>query len=501
MICKPVECLDGQCAARGICSKTESGEYGKENIMAPRIVIILLPFCLLFVYAGQNMASESTIEAVQPAASDSQKETDEQILYVGWASADITPPKPVALVGQLTKRISQSVLDPLTATVLALETRADNGQREQAIMISCDVLYIRKPIQERLRTLIEPKLPDFDPDKLFMNATHTHTAPGFIDGAFKGLYDVSQDEGVMKASEYGSFFLERVAEAVVAAWRSRQPGGMSWALGHAVVGMNRRALYFDGSSVMYGSTQQDNFSNMEGYEDHSVEMLFFWGPDRALKGIVINLACPSQETEGLSVISADFWHDTQKEIRKRLSNDVFILPQCSAAGDISPHRMFRKRAEDLMVERRGLSWRQEIARRIANAVDDGLNYAKKEIQIKTILKHVVAKIDLPVYEPAALPFYETDSVKPIEFHVIRLGDIAIATNPFELYLDYGIRVKARSNATLTLLVQLSCQHSGYLPTEKAIRGGGYSADKFVVGPQGGQVLVDETVKRINGLWD
>jgi hypothetical protein len=163
--------------------------------------------------------------------------------------------------------------------------------------------------------------------------------------------------------------------------------------------------------------------------------------------------------------------------------------------------MFRKRAEDLMVERRGLSWRHEIARRIANAVEDGLVYAKKDIQAKTIFKHVVVRIDLPVYEPSALPFYETDSVRPIEFHVIRLGDIGLATNPFELYLDYGIRIKARSRATLTFLVQLSCQHSGYLPTEKAIRGGGYSADKFIVGPQGGQVLVDETVKRLNGLWD
>jgi hypothetical protein len=470
--------------------------------MAAKIVVYtLLPFCLLFVSAGQSIASESITEPVQPAASGSKKEAAEQTLYVGWAGADITPQKPVALVGQLTKRISRSVLDPLTATVLALETRADNGQREQAIMVSCDVLYIRKSVQEKLRALIEPRLPDFDPDRLFMNATHTHTAPGFIDGAFKGLYDVSQDEGVMKASEYGSFFLDRAAEAVVAAWRSRRPGAMSWALGHAVVGLNRRAHYFDGSSVMYGSTQQDNFSNIEGYEDHSVEMLFFWGPDEALTGIVVNLACPSQETEGLSVISADFWHDTRKEIRKRFSQDVFVLPQCSAAGDISPHRMLQKRAEDLMRQRRGLSWRQEIARRIANAVEDGFACAKREIRTKTILKHVVARIDLPVYEPAALPFYETDTVKPIEFHVIRLGDIAIATNPFELYLDYGIRIKARSNAPLTFLVQLSCQHSGYLPTEKAIRGGGYSADNFAVGPQGGQVLVDETVKRINALWE
>jgi len=46
---------------------------------------------------------------------------DEHLLYVGWASVDITPEKSVNLVGQMTKRISQSVLDPLTATALALE--------------------------------------------------------------------------------------------------------------------------------------------------------------------------------------------------------------------------------------------------------------------------------------------------------------------------------------------------------------------------------------------
>ncbi len=462
---------------------------------------ILLSFCILSVFACLNMVGESTADAAQQVAAASEQNTAETPLYVGWANADITPEQPVALVGQLSKRISKSVRDPLTATVLALETLRHNERPEQAIMISCDVLFIRKSIQSRLRRLVKHKLPDFDVDKLFMNATHTHTAPGFIDGAFKGLYDVSRDEGVMKASEYASFFLERIAQAVVEAWRSRRPGSMSWALGHAVVGLNRRAHYFDGSSVMYGSTQRDDFSHIEGYEDHAVEMLFFWGQDQKLTGVVINLACPSQETEGLSVISADFWHDTRKEIRNRLSDNLNVLAQCSAAGDISPHRMFRKQAEDKMRQSRGLSWRQEIARRIANAVEEGLACAKKEIHTKTIFKHVVARIDLPVHKPPSIPFYETDSVEPIEFHVIRLGDIALATNPFELYLDYGIRIEARSRAALIFLVQLSCQHSGYLPTEKAIRGGGYSADKFVVGPEGGQVLVDETVRRINALWD
>jgi hypothetical protein len=94
-----------------------------------------------------------------------------------------------------------------------------------------------------------------------------------------------------------------------------------------------------------------------------------------------------------------------------------------------------------------------------------------------------------------------DSVKPAEFHVLRLGDVAIATNPFELFLDYGILMKARSKATLTFLVQLSCQHSGYLPNERAVKGGGYSADNYLVGPEGGYKLVDETVQRINKMWN
>ena len=431
-----------------------------------------------------------------PAETDARKP-----LYAGWAQVDITPDKPVALIGQLHKRISKGVRDPLTATALALETRTADGSREQAVMVSCDVLYIKKAMQKRLRELVKPQLPDFDVEKLFLNATHTHTAPGFVDGTFKGLYDVSKDDGVMKASEYGEFFVGRLAGAVVEAWRSRKPAAMSWALGHAVVGMNRRAHYFDGSTAMYGQTGRDNFSNIEGYEDHAVEMLFFWGRDRKLTGVVINVACPAQETEGLSEISADFWHDVRVELRKRLSSDLFVFAQCGAAGDQSPHLLFRRRAEDAMRESRGLSRRQEIARRIAGAVEDVLPLARAGIAEKVVFEHAVAKLNLPKHEPEALPFYQTDPVEPAEVHVLRLGDVALATNPFELYLDYGIRMKARSPAILTLVVQLSSQQSGYLPTEKAIKGGGYSADKFLVGPRGGQVLVNETLALIGRMWD
>lgn len=421
-----------------------------------------------------------------------------QPLEVGWASVDITPPGPVALVGQLHKRISTGVRDPITATVLALETRGAGGH-EQAVMVSCDLISSPRAIQQRLQRKVQALLPDLDAGKLFLNATHTHTAPGLLDGKFKGLYDVSKDAGVMKASEYAEVFLDRVAKAVVQAWQGRRPGGLSWSMSQAVVGYNRRARYADGSTVMYGDTSTPEFASVEAGEDHAVDLLFFWGPGRKLSGLVLNVACPAQETEHLDEVSADFWHDVRAELYRRHGPGLFVLPQCAPAGDQSPHLIYRKVAEQVMDQRRWLSRRKEIARRIASAVDEALA-AAGEADGAPVFRHTVVQVDLPERRPAAPPFYETDPVHPAELHVLRLGDVAIATDPFELYVEYAARIEARSRAPLTMLVQLSSGDSGYLPTERAVQGGGYSADKFLVGPAGGKVLVDETVKRINELW-
>jgi hypothetical protein len=105
-----------------------------------------------------------------------------------------------------------------------------------------------------------------------------------------------------------------------------------------------------------------------------------------------------------------------------------------------------------------------------------------------------------------LDVYESQADEPrfmVQLHVLRLGDIALATNPFELFLDYGLRMKARSQAEQTFLAQLSCGRGGYLPTPKSVAGGGYGATvtEGPVGPDGGLVLVERTVELINEMWE
>jgi hypothetical protein len=90
-----------------------------------------------------------------------------------------------------------------------------------------------------------------------------------------------------------------------------------------------------------------------------------------------------------------------------------------------------------------------------------------------------------------------------EIHVARLGAIAFATNPFELFLDFANQIKALSDAEQTFIIQLACDSGGYLPTAKAERGSHYSAyvSSGLTGHEGGALLVRKTVDTIKKFWE
>ncbi|NLD52950.1 MAG: hypothetical protein GX650_08620, partial [Clostridiales bacterium] len=79
---------------------------------------------------------------------------------------------------------------------------------------------------------------------------------------------------------------------------------------------------------------------------------------------------------------------------------------------------------------------------------------------------------------------------------------AIATNPFELYHSFGLRMKARVRADQLMIAQLSNGSEGYLPTAEAIAGGSYGskAASTQCGPEGGDMLVEETIRAINAMF-
>lgn len=451
-------------------------------------------------------------------------------LWIGRASVSITPELPVALSGQMHTRIAKEVESEVIASAVAIESREGDTSIDQAIMVSCDLVAIRKGILELVRDRVSKRLPDFDLRKIFLSATHTHTAPVLVPGKY-----TIPGEGVIQPEEYRNYLADRVAEIIEEAWNSREPGAVGWGLGHAVVAQNRRTVYANGVAQMYGSTGKETFREIEGYEDHGVEVLFFWNRENQLIATAINVACPSQEVESISKVSADFWHPVREKLRAMHGGDLVILTWAGASGDQSPHLMYRKAAEERMRKLRGLNRLDEIGRRVVAAWEEAYKGAVQEIHTEVPFSHQVKDIQLPLrvvteaeFKSAETKFNEfstnvktlrkalwhqnvmdryhaqregTSKPYEMELHVIRIGDVAIATNPFELFTDFGLRMKTQSPALQTFVVQLTGPGT-YLATERAVRGGGYSAiiESNEVGPEGGQFLVKETATVIRSLW-
>ena len=476
-------------------------------------------------------------------------------LRIGWAQVDITPPGPCQVCGQFFARVSEEVWDQVTATALALESGG-----EQAVLVSCDLVAIPNDLRDAVRQHLRDGADGLDAMKVFLSATHTHTGPEVRIpdwSAGTTATTLGVELKAMGGDEYQPLAAERIAGAVRKAWSARAAGGVAFGMGYAVVGRNRRWVDTAGIATMYGKTDTPLFSHIEGYEDHSLGLLAAFDPAGKLTGLVVNVPSSSQVSEHEFAISADYWHETRQELRRRFGKDLFILPQCSAAGDQSPHLIYDKRAAQRMLDLKGRSVRQEIAQRIANAVEEILPFVAATVDRAPLFAHHVETIDLPRnaltqadvdaalaeagnlrlrYEEEMRKLQADPSLKnqprwykaptdfhrrmkwqqavatrfeqqktqpnmPVEFHVLRLGDLAVATNPFEYYLDFGVFIKARSPAVQTLLVQLAGGGS-YCPSRRSLAGGGYGSlpASNPIGPEGGRKLAERTVEVLLALW-
>jgi len=482
-----------------------------------------------------------------PAGAAAEKEPlPRGTLWFGTATGDITPDRPVPLTGNVTVRIAREILSRCTVNVLALESRDGARSTEQAILVSCDLCVIRPGIQAGFREYVAARLPGFDINKLFLAATHTHNSPEVL----QERYDQQDYEDALQPKEYVPWMYERMAQAVVKAWESRAPGAMGYGLSQAVVGHNRRVTYADGTAKMYGKTDDPQFRHVEGYEDHAVHVLCFYDLQQRLRATVIALAATAQAVSG-NKVSADFWHDVRQLLQQRYGDALCVVGLCAPAGDQTPRLTYRKPAEARMERLRNLTPCEEAGRRVANAFSDVADVIAQDVRSDLPFVHRIEHLELPariineVEYAAAQQECATIAARPkrqksdawmehfyglvverylaqqqgqwktfpMELHVLRLGDVALATNPFELFIDYGVQIQARSPAVQTVLIQLAAtgaKHAYYVPTPRAVAGGKPEAPPFtnysatathnMVGPEGAQVLVDRTVAAIQKLF-
>ena len=378
----------------------------------------------------------------------------------------------------------------------------------------------------------------------------------FPDLQYNALVE-DNDPSVLRGEEAFEFLADRIAEAALEAWNNRTEGVFAQGFGRAAVGLCRRVCYDDGSAKMWGDVDMANFTELEAGNDSGIELVFTYTPDKKLTGVIANVACPAQVLEHRNFISSDYMGKVKRNLRAKFGNDIQFLGLVSPAGDQCPRDMIRwvepetpitdpnieridcklRRADPSMFDVKGC----EVA---ARRITDEICYALEEVseyQSEPVFKHKTIKLDMPLRRVtieekdralealnkfnseingeinfkdsarmhvhagtvARYKIQQTVNTKEIEIHVLRLGNIAIATNPYELFLNYGNQIRARSRAEQTILVQLCCGSFGYLPTEKAEKGSHYSAyvSSGTAGHEGGDLLVRKTLKEINEMWD
>lgn len=480
----------------------------------------------------------------------------EEKLLIGFSEKSITPDRPVSLAGQFHVRISEYVETPVMVNVMAVETAKD-----QLFLCSCDLGRVSAALVRFVRNKVAEKNSEINLDKIIISATHTHTSLQFdapedatrpaataYDNANtimpegkKFVHNTNLGDDVLVGRECSEFLSDRISDAICEAWANRKHSFCSPGFGRACIGHCRRVIRNQGVQRLGYESKEDKFYAVEGSSDSGIEMIFICDNTYKPVGVVASVACPSQIVEFKNFISSDYWGKTRMFLKMHFGEDFHIIGLCSAAGDQSPRDTVRwgKGLEPSMCDVEGTI---AVGKLLSAIIIEAFEKAKNTLTDKIELNHKTEVFDLPInkvsdeeYKEAREHLYSyveeankdeftfEDMIRihpevgkvflynwqkdvdtlPAEIHVVRFGDMVIATNPFELFLDYGNQMKARSKANQTLLIQLACDSMGYLPTRKAEPHGGYGTSivSCYCGHEGGELLVEKTLEVMNSLWD
>jgi len=485
---------------------------------------------------------------------------------IGWSKRETSINEGVALFGQMHLRVAEGILDPLYTTALVI----DSGEGH-VIFVTCDLEAHRADSISATIERVTALRPEISPESILMGVTHSHTASSILPTP-----EMSPDgKKVYSGEKFRERLIEKSVEAIVEAWDTRAEGGIAYGYGYACVGNSRRVVYDrdmsigqnnrgvapNGHAMMYGNTAKPEFRHYEAGGDHFLNVLYTFDTENKITGILMNVPCPSQVYEHALLQSSDYWNDVREAVKAEFGEHVYVMPQCAAAGDLTPRQMHYKAAQKRRLELkygvdltdnkdgRCAAERRDIAERIMAGVKEVLAWASKDIKTELPVKSICRTVDLRrrfitdeekawceetleimksqlpspdaenySYEltrynsiknrnNGALRRYAEQEENPTirkNFYAARVGEVSFTTCPYETFMDYMHRIQARSPFMQTFVIQLAGDAgASYMATERAMANKGYSASIFCnqVGAEGGQQFVENALEMLQELAD
>lgn len=427
-------------------------------------------------------------------------------MLTGTAWEEITPDRPLPLLGQMHVRLGQYTHDPLTVNAVVF---ADGEQR--VALLSIDVCLLPDGLVRSLQQAVAAAT-GLAPNTVILTATHTHVAP-----CTTSMLAGEADPGFLQHLE------QAIVKAVQRALADLEPVALYAGRGYLEqMGWNRRGMRRDGSCHMYWGSWKEDFVGLEGPRDGEVGVIWATKADGQVKVIIPSFATHPNCVEGESYYSADLPGQVRRVLRATLGEAVGVVYLTGAAANTAPSIMENNlgnqqpwRGESGLV-RSGLYLGGEILKVIANQttpmVAPGLHHDQTELQLS--MRPWDSWADLTEFGGAMRTYFEqsqadwpallrADNPVAVRLHVIRLGDAAICCNPAELYVEFGLAIKHRSPARVTLIAELSDGWCGYVPTPEAIRHGGYSAttNRYTrLLPEAGWIITETTHQMLRRVF-
>ncbi len=432
-------------------------------------------------------------------------------LRAGAASMVITPPVGSWQQGAGVTRKGESIRDDLEANALYLT----DGETHLLLM-SCDLVGLEmstvRPIREAISAAT--KIP---PRSVIITCTHTHGGPSLV----RTNYHMPVDEGYIE--QLGPKLVE-VSRAAIA---SATPARVGWGMGEVRIGYNRRVCWADGTHSMHGDIHRPDFAGLEGPDDPAHLAIFVTDMEGNPIAVADHNTSHPTTFYAAGVFSSDYPGVARENIRRELG-PIPVLHFNGAQGDIAMPNLLEPEQVD----------REERMNRIGErlAKETLRLYRQAEFQSNVFLGHAYTDLPVEIRLPdkeevdaaqkvldrvdageeirgmeLILAFgtvqlrerYGEESSDTLPVHAIRIGDVALVTQPCELYCQFGIDIKRRSPTPLTAVIGMADGYNGYCPTIAGVLGGGYSGQPISwtrLEPFAGYRIVESAGPMLNRLW-
>jgi neutral ceramidase len=426
------------------------------------------------------IASPAVAQPVKPA------------LRAGAFAQDITPEKfPISVNGNLADKKATSANDPLHARCLVL----DDGKTKVAIVV-VDSCMIPKEIHDAVKTLAQKKT-GIPAANMLISATHTHTAP-----TVAGVFQSDPDEAYIK------FLTEKIATGIENAHANLAPAKAVWAVGREPNQVfNRRWKMKDGvvnADPFGGMTDKVKMNpprmspdllEPAGPIDPGVTVLSLRTADDKPLALFANYSL--HYVGDMPPLSADYFGVFAEVIGQKLKAGAEFVAMLSngTSGDVNNINFKEVAPKTKPGERSRL-----VAEAVADAALQALEKAEYRSDVRLATAHT--PLDLSVRKPTDEEVKRAEGIlakaagrelKGVEevyaretvfmakypekvrvpLQVIRVGELAIAAIPCEVFAEIGLSIKKNSPFKPTCVVSLANGYFGYLPTPAHHALGGY----------------------------